>query len=288
MKMAVLSYENSGNFGDEIQSIAAARLLPRVDGAIPRERLQSFPLDVPYFLVMNGFFDDKITEFPPQQLITPLYISFHIDPVAAQFYTSPECIAHFQKHAPIGCRDKNTMQILQSAGIDAYYSRCLTLTFPKRKGEGKDRLICVDLPTNKKFIKLVSKYTHSPVTFLIHRHEYDVFGYRGKTKFAATLLQFYEEHAALVATSRLHCALPCIAMGIPVLWFGGAFDARTSILEDFGVKVHDTFHRSRGRIGEYINERRLRDFVWSSPTSDIEKEKAELTSLFKAKTAFLL
>ena len=42
-------------------------------------------------------------------------------------------IAYLKKHAPIGCRDKFTVQILNEKGIDAYFTGCLTLTLDNYK-----------------------------------------------------------------------------------------------------------------------------------------------------------
>ena len=36
-------------------------------------------------------------------------------------------------HMMQGCRDRGTMEILQAAGVEAYYSKCLTLTFLNEK-----------------------------------------------------------------------------------------------------------------------------------------------------------
>ena len=45
---------------------------------------------------------------------------------------SPEGIAYLQKHAPIGCRDHYTLQLLQKHQIPAYFSGCLTLSLNRQ------------------------------------------------------------------------------------------------------------------------------------------------------------
>ena len=42
-----------------------------------------------------------------------------------------------------------------------------------------------------------------------------------------------------MVTSRLHCALPCIAMGIPVIFFGNPLDYRVSIIGELGIKIYE-------------------------------------------------
>jgi len=37
------------------------------------------------------------------------------------------------------------------------------------------------------------------------------------------ILSYYKDNAKLMITSRFHCAMPCIAMGIPVIFFGKKF-----------------------------------------------------------------
>jgi hypothetical protein len=43
------------------------------------------------------------------------------------------------------------------------------------------------------------------------------YDYAGKTRLANTLLDVYAR-AKLVITTRLHCALPCLALGTPVVF----------------------------------------------------------------------
>ena len=47
-----------------------------------------------------------------------------------------EAQAYLRRHGPVGCRDWNTVFLLLSAGIDAFFSGCLTTTvdalFPAR------------------------------------------------------------------------------------------------------------------------------------------------------------
>jgi hypothetical protein len=67
----------------------------------------------------------------------------------------------------------------------------------------------------------------------------------------------YKEQASLVITNRLHTALPCMAMGIPVVFFGSRADGRTSIINDIGGTIYDQRLHSkrlaRGLLGRTID-----------------------------------
>lgn len=59
-----------------------------------------------------------------------------------------------------------------------------------------------------------------------------------KRIYARGLLDMYQRQAKLVITTRLHCLLPCIAMGIPVIFFGNQNDYRISWVRELGVKIY--------------------------------------------------
>lgn len=284
MKFAVLSYPHSGNFGDEIQSIAAARLLPRVDAAIPREYLRDFSAaGERYLLVMNGWFAGGI-QFPPADHITPLYISFHIAQGGAQFYTSPECIAHFRKHEPIGCRDRGTTEILRAAGVDAYCSKCLTLTLARRQTPPAYDIAVVDMVRGSGKKRIARLIGSRRAVHFSHAHGIDALGDKIKSAIAAGLLRQYER-AELVLTSRLHCALPCLAMGVPVMYFGPS-EYRTAVLSDLGVPMHRPLRkRSGGILGKWYDAMRFRNFVLHTEAADMEAEKTKLIADFQQRIA---
>ena len=94
----------------------------------------------------------------------------------------------------------------------------------------------------------------------------DYLGEEIKRAIALRCLDLYRSQARLVITTRLHCALPCIAMGIPVVFFGDPDDHRLSILRDLKVPVHR--HPSDGV--------RLDEVDWDPPPLDVEGEKEAL------------
>src|SRR5690606_24210023 len=56
------------------------------------------------------------------------------------------------------------------------------------------------------------------------------------TRFATAkeLLKYYRDEAGLVITSRIHCAMPCAAMGIPVV-YTGVREGRTRVIDLLGI-----------------------------------------------------
>lgn len=132
MKNGLLVYKtnphnNIFNIGDYIQSLAASQFMPKIDFYINREKLDEYSKDNTR-LIMNGWFMHEPTHWPPSPKIQPLFVSFHLNILAKSELLNDKSISYLKKYEPIGCRDKNTVNLLIENGIDAYFSGCLTLT----------------------------------------------------------------------------------------------------------------------------------------------------------------
>ena len=110
------------NLGDEIQNLAAARFLPRVDYFVDREDMGGAAEWFSSFLIANGWYLHRERRFPPPSTIHPFYISVHIH---RPTFLTPAALAHFKTYEPIGCRDLHSLELLRAHGITAYYSGCL-------------------------------------------------------------------------------------------------------------------------------------------------------------------
>ncbi len=290
MKYATFRYDYSGNLGDEIQSLAASQYLPRIDKKFDRDSLASITEEEEYLVIMNGWFShfpDRC--FPPSDSIVPVFIGLHITNWndTAEHFLSSECIEYFKRHEPIGCRDKETMQLLASNGIEAFCSKCLTTTFPKREIEPKDgKVFLVDLAGIP-----LPEFLHEQAIRVSHDAA-DRDGDKLNTLRAEQLLARYRDEARLVLTTRLHCALPCIAMGVPVVYFGNPSDHRVSVLDDLGIPIHQMprkwlrkCYRAQERrfLGKVIRKLVVwllyRKVDWNPPAVYIEKEKHELRTI---------
>tara|TARA_Y100001933_G_scaffold260600_1_gene312988 strand:+ start:6375 stop:7475 length:1101 start_codon:yes stop_codon:yes gene_type:complete len=252
MKYAVLSYiegRNTYNLGDHVQSIAASRFLPRVDFHLNREELAYYD-GPPVKLIMNGWFVHNSADWVPAPAITPLFVSFHINELAKKDFSSPQSIAYLKRHEPIGCRDLGTVNFLRSHGVDAYFSGCLTLTLDwLREPESveRDGVYEVDLfyryphlPTYLRDWRLFLRSIQHGWLFKTGKRQWhrsrllshifrrcsrqrtqepwnDGLDNPSKMLKARRLLKEYAT-AELVVTSRIHCALPCLALGTPVIF----------------------------------------------------------------------
>lgn len=258
MKYGLLKYDENKKFfniGDNIQSLAAKQFLPNVDIFLNREKLSEYKGEK-LKLIMNGWFTHNIHNWIPSENINPLFISFHVNNTAAPYILNSKGIDYLKAHEPIGCRDQFTVETLQSKGIKAYFSGCLTLTLDSYKvadNEREDKIYIVDplysYPTFDKvtynlkyFLRSIQKGTifklgkqrkHinrlidssvlEKAEFINQEPPSNRYTDDEKFKMAEELLHKYAK-AKLVITSRIHCALPCLAMGTPVIFING-FDS---------------------------------------------------------------
>lgn len=144
MKYKLLSVRKNNkvkaiNIGDYIQALASSQYYPHVDGFLDRdEDLNSYD-EEPCKMIMNGWYMHNPQNWPPTEKIIPLFVAFHLNVLVREELTSSISVNYLKKHQPIGCRDTNTMDILTSAGIEAYFSGCMTLTLGKKyHNEEKD------------------------------------------------------------------------------------------------------------------------------------------------------
>ncbi|MGE8683689.1 MAG: polysaccharide pyruvyl transferase family protein [Acinetobacter sp.] len=257
-KFGILVYEELKgrfNIGDYIQSLAAQSFFENYTAKINREKSAYYDGDE-INLIMNGWFTHTTTnEWIPSEKIKPLLISFHLNHSSVPYLLNKEGIEFFKKNQPIGCRDEFTVNEFKKRGIDAYFSGCLTLTLDRYKKSNVKRegiyivdplydypqkmyimesyksliksMLNGDIFKTKKIEKHMKKIFSQE---LLEQAEYitqvlpgDKYTYEEKFKIADSLLEKYST-AKLVITSRIHCALPCLAMGTPVIYING-FDS---------------------------------------------------------------
>lgn len=290
IKFGLLKYDNEPNLGDEIQSLAALQFLPRVDAKFDRNNLTTAQATARHLLIMNGWFSQTPEKaFPPSDSILPLFVSFHIAGTneSLRHFLKPSSIEFFKKHEPIGCRDRKTMEMLRSKGVDAFYSKCLTITFPARQKEPKDgKVFLVDIdkriPLPRHIRKGAVRVSHIVPPYISDETKF---------KLAQEILDMYRNEAKLVITTKLHCALPCIAMGIPVIFFGDPEDYRISVLRDLGLTINPYMLPKNG-ILRLLNRFRL--FIsafrinWAPLPLRIEAEQEKMRNLMKDRVAAML
>ncbi|NMP25679.1 polysaccharide pyruvyl transferase family protein [Rahnella sp. SAP-1] len=257
-KFGVMTYEsdiyvkrNWINLGDYVQSTAARQFLTSVDSLIPRDHMNDYKGDI-VKMIMNAWYMDIPQNFPPSDKIDPLYVSIHINSTIADAFFTPASLAHLKKFEPIGCRDFYTRDLLKSKGIDAYYSGCMTLTLGEtyKRDKVTDDVYFIDvmydsmtlpelirkpLRFGKRILngrafefnhrnRVLNKY-FQPDLIKKARFETQIVPYISASEGFKRADDFLRRlaNAKLVVTSRIHTALPCLAMGTPVIFVNGGF-----------------------------------------------------------------
>ncbi|GLS39031.1 hypothetical protein GCM10010869_46280 [Mesorhizobium tianshanense] len=260
MNIALLNYSNTANIGDNIQTLAVAQHIDQEYSLVDRDFLHRYDGE-PCVVVMNGWFTHEPQNWPPAPAITPIFFGFHLTPKVAPGFEKHK--AYFERFAPIGCRDQATADIIKSWGVDAYMSGCATMTFPARKNEpAEPKVILVD-QKQRHFARSERKQA-SQIGHIMP------FPIASEVRFEAAknLLDFYRLNAGLVVTSRIHSAMPCAAMGIPVVYTGRR-DGRTAIIDMIGIPSVRTKLFPRTRIEGFPVRQPAFDDVKKRITSDL-------------------
>ena len=216
------------NLGDYIQILACLRLLETLDlrPKIYLDRdteLANAPALAScsgrVVLPLNGWFKRTVgadPQWPPHDKIIPVFIGFHVRPYQCPALLEPRSIDYMKAHGPVGCRDPFTMRALAEKGVSTYLSHCLSLSFAKRRPDQVGDTVVVASRDREIIDVLPPEYrnNHLYVNHYMVRNAFPEYLTEAKD-----LLAFYRTRARLVITTFLHCALPCIAMGIPVIAF---------------------------------------------------------------------
>jgi hypothetical protein len=239
MKFGLVVPRHTGNLGDEIQAIAVERLLPRVDHWLERDDLGSFAAAEPVAAVVSGWFGFTPENWPPAPDIVPLLTSFHMSATvgegpsglsAREVMLREPWVGYLRRCGPVGARDLETLHLLEAAGIESYFSGCLSLTLRPGGLPRGEAVVLNEVPAE--VLAYVRARTTRPIVETGHIDKATPFGKPRLAK-AHALLEIYER-AHCVVTTRLHCALPCLALGTPVVLLDVAPDrGRFSGLQDY-------------------------------------------------------
>lgn len=245
------------NLGDYVQTIAAKQFLPKDAIPINRERLNEYQGEK-VKMIMASWFMSEPDHFPYSKDIEPLFISSHYtERSLEEAFKRKESLDYFKKYQPIGCRDAYTVKVFEKYGIEAYFSGCLTLTLGKtfHKTADSGEILMVDVMYEYKTVKEILRDLYYSPKELISRcirekgffknlvsntskkenmlHRFFSENLLSEAKFITQLHVHTKEddylgitreylqrlcNAKFVVTSRIHCALPCLAMGTPVLF----------------------------------------------------------------------
>lgn len=203
------------NLGDDLQSLTAAHLVPHQSHFLNREAIFSRQVAEPTTVLMNYWFMSGRFLLPPHPSILPLYHGFSLgkDRMLSWGWRS-----HLKRHEPIGCRDTRTVELLHAAGIEAYWSGCITMflgRWYKRQLPPRDgKVLLVDLPAN------AERFLPRHITERATRLSNDCPGHLRRDPIGRwnRIARITDElrTASLVVTKRLHAALPAAGFGVPV------------------------------------------------------------------------
>lgn len=152
---------------------------------------------------------------PYHQNIKPIFVSFHVNRVDV---LDEPTLDYLRANGPIGCRDWTTADLLLSAGVDAFFTGCLTTTvsaaYPdldQVQRSAKLTTAVVDMP------EYLEAQVPGPKTVFTHVDPINrSLSLVEGTQSAMDLLDVYQRDYSDVVTSRLHSYLPATSIGIPV------------------------------------------------------------------------
>lgn len=226
MQLGILSFGSKmTNIGDMAQKLGVMNACASAGidaGTLPRIYAydqNTWQEDTAF--LMAGYFDSYYgnSMFPIADKGHPFYLGFHcVDEKRME-----EIQQQTRQPLFIGCRDLASYRSLKRVfgpQMPIFMSGCFSLLQERRKEEseqGKVMLVDVEkqlLPYIPGELLADGEYhTHIHPSFARDNQEAD----RMAADYVRNWFSYLKKNARLVITSRLHCALPCVAMGIPVV-----------------------------------------------------------------------
>ena len=251
MNLGVIGYLKSKNIGDYVQTLSVINLINQDYTILERESLDNYK-GKKTKTIINGWFMENPLNFPPSKHIDPIFISFHINPSIEKEFLNLKTIDYLKQYEPIGCRDKHTQSILKRYNIETYFSSCVTLTLKKqdfmdssykekriliigafdrlkpsirfRQGGKKALISCIKWPYkffNYQFKKYIfRKWLNNQnyyTEFFNQTVEEKISSHSDGIEKAKSMLKKIA-NSEIVITSRIHSALPAVAMEKKVIF----------------------------------------------------------------------
>ena len=151
-----------------------------------------------------------------------------------------EEVNYLRRYEPIGCRDERTMMTMLRHGIQSYLNGCLTVAFPLSNVDRTkcEKIYVVDVP--KKLMAYIPADYMKDAVIMSHNLSGNL---EDAKRTASEIYQTYLKDARLVITSLLHCAIPCMAAGIPAVFAKNEFPYRAAWVEKLlPLYTEEEFH----------------------------------------------
>ncbi len=220
MKFANYYFEGSelNNIGDNLQLLAVDYIYEQM-GIKETDKIEINKNELP---VYNGEYavlpvSMPLVDYVPGGLakrFSPKIIPVFLGLTMLRDFLYPEEVLYLMNYAPIGCRDERTLNTLRSNNIPAYLNGCITALLPKYKIDRTklNKVFLVDIP------KTLEKHIPQNLLKNAQRETHLRKGSNVNSKqIAIEQYKMYKEEASLIVTSLLHCSVPCMAAGIPVV-----------------------------------------------------------------------
>lgn len=226
VRYGVVWHPMTDNLGDDLQALAAMRLMPRVDHVLDGERLDA-PIDGVkdgdrVITLLSGNVFRRTDHWPPEKHIVPVCAGMHFSQESVWGIPLTELsgagLAWLKSFAPIGCRDTQTYETLKSMRLPVTLNGCATLTLQSAREKPKSRYICcVDVPDEVLDVLRQTAKAHGvEVRVMTHqRIGYDT-DFDRRMQHAQWMVDEYAG-AQFIVTRRLHAAMAGVAVDTPTL-----------------------------------------------------------------------
>lgn len=287
MKYGVVTYARNKdvNIGDSIMSLGVREVYKKM--GIKEEDI----VNIYYDKNINGNFQYDLEGYDGEYIILPMAMCIDFDtehpnifplppriiPVFLGFHTiTPEGWVKFfsdYKHfGPFACRDVKTMELLRKEGLEAYTIGCLSIQSVEKREQTRhqNKVYLVDVPQHlRKYIPKEILQNAIEKTHVRYINEFltGVEAAEEELKLTRNILREYRDYAKLVITTRLHCALPCISMGIPTIVVNKERKNREN------VRVFDNRFKGMDSLLNMYNSDEFDSIDWNPGVPDIEDFK---------------
>ena len=226
IRYAIAWQKDSDNLGDDLRTLAAMELLPRVDRVLDAGGLD-MPLsdlaeDDRVVALLCGSVLKESAHWLPEGRIAPVCVGVHAS--AEDVWGIPfrqldgAGLAYVRSCAPVYCRDERTCRLMEETGIPCELTGCVTLTLRRPEPEGQPEppyACCVDIPPEA--VAAVREFAAGvEVREMTHHISCPDGDFYRRMEAARARVRVYAG-ARFVITRRLHCAMACLALGTPVL-----------------------------------------------------------------------
>ena len=250
----ILSYDHSAaitresNVGDEIQALSGLQFLPYNDVFLDRDTWKVIPKDSHCFFnstrdkdpakrklliygkqcsiparrrsvtaFLNAWYGRSRQHWPPLPAVDPVLFSMYAGPLVREMFSTRFAVSYMRDRGPVGARDTGTLEFFRAQNIPSFLSACATLMFRGREKSNRTEYLIADVKgIDTKTV--IPKRIHRTMTKLTHIIKTESrFDRKTRLQRAVSLIDRYA-NAKLVVTARIHVALPCVAMGVPVIF----------------------------------------------------------------------